>query len=87
MLLGMLFSPIRPFFCWIGLLTLHFGHLTNRMFLARRGEQGHRKENSEDALANERTHNALAQLSVSRRPCKAKAHSFDYDYEHEQEQE
>jgi hypothetical protein len=43
------------------------------MFLAGRGKQGRCKENSEDALANERSHNALAQLSVSRRACKAKA--------------
>jgi hypothetical protein len=43
------------------------------MLFARRGKQGRREENSEDALANERTHNALAQLSVSRRACKAKA--------------
>jgi hypothetical protein len=42
------------------------------MLFARRGKQGRREENSEDALANERTHNALAQLSVSRRACKAK---------------
>src|SRR6516225_9425052 len=43
------------------------------MFLARRGKQSHRKENSKDALANEGSHNALAQLSVSRRRCKTKA--------------
>src|SRR3954452_10844177 len=35
------------------------------MFLARRGKQSRRKENGEDTLARERTHNALAQLSVS----------------------
>jgi hypothetical protein len=61
------------------------------MFLARRGKQSHRKENSKDALANERSHNALAQLSVSRRACKTKAQwygaiaecaeSVDCDYE------
>src|SRR5215471_2197453 len=43
------------------------------MFFAGRGKQSHHKENSEDALTNEGSHNALAQLSVSRRPCKAKA--------------
>ena len=43
------------------------------MFLAGRGKQSHHKENSEDALTNEGSHDALAQLSVSRRPCKAKA--------------
>jgi hypothetical protein len=65
---------LRPFFCRIRLLALDLGHLTDRMFLARRGKQSHRKENSKDALPNERSHNALAQLSVSRRPCKAKAY-------------
>jgi hypothetical protein len=43
------------------------------MFLARRGKQGHSKENGEDALANEKSHNALAQLSVSGRARKTKA--------------
>jgi hypothetical protein len=64
------------------------------MFLAGRGKQSHRKESSEDALTNQRSHNALAQLSVSRRRCKTKARwyaataeSFDYDYEQEQEKE
>jgi hypothetical protein len=52
---------------------LDLGHLTDRMFLARSGKQGRRKENSEDALSNEASHNALAQLSVSGAACKAKA--------------
>lgn len=69
----MLFSPIRPFFCRIELLTLHLRPLANWMFLARSGKQSHGKENGEDALANERSHNALAQLSVSCQACKAKA--------------
>jgi hypothetical protein len=47
------------------LFPLNFRHLTERMLFARRGKQGCRKENSDDALANERSHNALAQLSVS----------------------
>ena len=64
MSLRMLFCRIRPGFCWIGLFPLNFWHLTDRMLLARRGKQGRRKENSEDALANEGSHNALAQLSV-----------------------
>ena len=63
----------RPLLCWIWLFTLHLWHLTDRMFLARGGKQGHRKENSEDALTNERNHSALAQLSVSRGARKAKA--------------
>ena len=75
------------------MLALHLRQLTERTFLARRGKQGRRKENREDALANERSHNALAQLSVSCRARKAKAQwwgvtagrveSFEYDYEHE----
>jgi hypothetical protein len=69
----MLFCSVRPFFCRIGLLALHLRHLTNRMFLARSGKQSHGKENGEDALANKRSHNALAQLSVSCQACKAKA--------------
>ena len=47
------------------MFPLNFRHLADRMFLARRGKQGRRKENSEDALAKEGTHSALAQLSVS----------------------
>jgi hypothetical protein len=35
------------------------------MFLTRRGKQGHGKENNEDALTKQTSHNALAQLSVS----------------------
>jgi hypothetical protein len=42
------------------------------MFLARGGKQGRGKENSEDALPNEGSHNALAQLSARRRACKTK---------------
>jgi hypothetical protein len=69
----MLFCPVRPLFCRIGLLALDLGHLTNRMFLTRSGKQGNRTENSKEALANKRSHHALAQLSVSRRACKTKA--------------
>ena len=43
------------------------------MLFARRGKQGRGKENSEDALANEGSHSALAQLSASGGGCKAKA--------------
>ena len=46
------------------------------MFLARRGKQRHRKEHSEDALTKERSHSALAQLSVPGGACKAKALGF-----------
>jgi hypothetical protein len=56
---------IRPDLCWVGLFPLNFGHLADRMLFARCRKQGRRKENSEDALAKERTHNSLAQLSAS----------------------
>jgi hypothetical protein len=39
--------------------------LSDGMLFARCRKQGHRKENSEDALTNKGSHNALAQLSVS----------------------
>jgi len=62
------------------------------MFLARGGKQGRREENSEDALANEGSHSALAQLSVPGDACKAKeqwrrAESFDLDHDDEQEKD
>jgi len=60
-----MFCRVRPDLCWVGLFPLNFGHLADRMLFARCRKQGHRKENSEDGLANEATHNALAQLSVS----------------------
>ena len=60
-----MFCRIRPDFCWVGLFPLNFGHLADRMLFARRRKQRRRKENSEDALAKEGTHNSLAQLSAS----------------------
>ena len=93
----MLFCRIRPDLCWVGLFPLSFRHLSDRMFLARRGKQGRRKENSEDALAKEGTHSALAQLSVS--AAKRKDESavvgrhdrtrriIDHDYDKEAEEE
>ena len=59
------FWRIRPDLCRIRLFPLNFRHLADRVFFARSGKQGRRKENSEDALAKEGTHSALAQLSVS----------------------
>ena len=56
---------IRPDLCWIGLFPLNFRHLSKRMLFARCGKQEDAERNSEDAPAKERTHNALAQLSVS----------------------
>ena len=69
----MLVSPIRPDLCWIGLFPLDFRHLADRMLFARCRKQKDAEGKSNNALAKERTHNALAQLSVSRRACKAKA--------------
>ena len=60
-----MFSSFRPSFCWIRLFPLSFRHLADRMLFARCRKQGGRKENSEDTLAKEGTHNALAQLSGS----------------------
>ena len=60
-----MFCRIRPHLCRIGLFPLNFRHLADRMLFARCRKQSRRKENSEDGLANEATHNALAQLSVS----------------------
>jgi len=67
------------------------------MFLARDGKQGRREENTEDALANEGSHSALAQLSVPGDACKAKqqwrgvtagrAESFDHDHEQEAQED
>jgi hypothetical protein len=56
---------IRSDLCWVGLFPLNLGHLADRMLFARCRKQGRRKENSEDALAKEGTHNSLAQLSAS----------------------
>jgi hypothetical protein len=68
-----MFCCIRPELCWIGLFSLNFGHLSKRMLFARCRKQKDAERTSNDALAKKRTHNALAQLSVSRGACKAKA--------------
>jgi len=60
----------RPKLCWIGLFALDFRHLTNRMLFAGYAKQEHAEQNSNDALAEEKTHTALAQLSVSGAGCK-----------------
>jgi hypothetical protein len=43
------------------------------MFFARYAKQQHAERNSNDAAAEEKSHNALAQLSVSGVACKTKA--------------
>src|SRR5215472_3103848 len=73
MLLRILFCRIRPDLCWIGLFPLNFRHLSKRVLFARCRKQEDAERNSNDALANETSHNALAQLSVSGGACKAKA--------------
>ena len=89
---------IRPDLCWVGLFSLNFRHLSQRMLFARCRKQEDAERNGDNALSKERTHNALAQLSVSaamRKDEKAqcqgvtagRAESFDHDYDHEQEQE
>jgi hypothetical protein len=47
------------------LFPLNFRHLADRMFFARCGKQDNGERNSDGAAANETSHNALAQLSVS----------------------
>jgi hypothetical protein len=69
----MLLSRIRPNLCWVRLFPLSFRHLPDRMFFAGCGKQDNCERNCDEALAKERTHNALPQLSVSGGACKAKA--------------
>jgi len=66
----MLFCRVRPDFCWIGLFPLYFRHLTEWMLFAGYAKQQHAEQNRNDALAEEKTHTALAQLSVSGAGCK-----------------
>ena len=51
--------------CRIGLFALNFRHLAERMFFARYAKQQHAERNSSNAVAEEESHNALAQLSAS----------------------
>jgi hypothetical protein len=55
----------RPHLCWIRLLALDLRHLAERMFFARYAKQQHAERNSNNAVAEEKSHNALAQLSAS----------------------
>jgi len=60
------FCRVRPhFFRWIGLFPLDVRHLAERMFFAGYAKEQHAKRNADDALAEEASHNALPQLSVS----------------------
>jgi hypothetical protein len=58
------------------LFPLDFRHLADRMLFARCRKQKDAERNGDDALAKERSHNALAQLSVSRDACKTKAQAL-----------
>jgi hypothetical protein len=64
---------LRPDLRWIGLLALDFRHLAERMLFAGYAKQQHAEQNSNGALAKEKSHNALAQLSVSGVARKTKA--------------
>ena len=52
------------------MFPLYLRHLAERMFFAGYAKQEHPEGNSNDALADERSHDALAQLSVSGAACK-----------------
>jgi hypothetical protein len=56
---------VRPDFRWIGLFPLDVRHLAKRVFFAGYAKEEHGEHNSDDALAEEASHNALPQLSVS----------------------
>jgi hypothetical protein len=64
------------------LFALDFRHLAERMFFARYAKQQHAERNSSNAAAEEKSHNALAQLSASLVTCKPKGaipQHFDCD--------
>jgi hypothetical protein len=56
------------------LFPLNFWHLAEWMLFARYAKQQQAERNSSKAAAEEKSHNALAQLSVSPTTCKPKAH-------------
>ena len=55
------------------MFALDFRHLAERMFLAGYAKEQHAEGYSSDAAAEEKNHNALAQLSASGVACKTKA--------------
>ena len=66
-----LFCPVRPgFFRWIGLFPLDVGHLAEWMLFAGYAKEQYAKRYTNNALADEASHNALPQLSVSNVACK-----------------
>jgi len=54
--------------------------LAQRMFFARHAKQQRAERDSNDALAKEKSHNALAQLSACEAVRKTKAHQCDMAY-------
>jgi hypothetical protein len=67
--------------CRVRLFSLNFGHLVEWMFLARDAKQHHAERDSTEAVAEKKSHNALAQLSVSFETCKPKPPiTQDWDY-------
>jgi hypothetical protein len=57
---------VRPrFFRRIGLFPLDIGHLAERMFFTGYAKEQHAKRNADDDLAEEASHSALPQVSVS----------------------
>ena len=57
-------------FRWISLFPLDIRHLAERMFFARYAKEQRAERNNDDAMAEEASHNALPQLSVSGVACK-----------------
>src|SRR5215467_6853292 len=68
------FAFFRPVSCCrIGLFALDFRHLAYRMLFAGYAKQQYDERNSSGAVAEKRSHNALAQLSASGVARKTKA--------------
>jgi hypothetical protein len=65
------FGPISC--CWIALFALNVPHLAERVFFAGYAKQQRAERNSSNAVAEEKSHNALAQLSASGAVRKTKA--------------
>jgi hypothetical protein len=61
---------VRPDLCWISLFPLDVRHLAERVFFAGHAKQQQTKPNSDDAVAEQKSHNAVAQLSGSGLSCK-----------------
>jgi hypothetical protein len=60
-------------FCRVSLFSLDFGKLAQRMFFAGDAKEQHGESNRDYAVADEKSHDALAQLSASGVARKTKA--------------